>query len=331
MAETESRRDGSCEQRVGGRRSFLRRMAAGSLAGAGAAWFAGSPASRAQAAALSTSATAPSLPTITIGDKTVTRLIVGGNPLHGYSQPTRNIARHMEEYFTVERTAELLLHCEEVGIKTFQTSYSDKVRDALRLAWERGSKIQWICLTSGASSHPSLEKVLALKPIAFAHHGGVTDRLFREGKAEEIHDFVKRNHDKGLVVGVSSHVPDHIRAVEEKGWENDFFMTCFYNVVRTEEELKRDFGGVPVDNLSYFTSDPAAMTAVVRQSRKPCLGFKILAAGRLCWSHHSVEQAFRYAFGNMKPTDGVIVGMYPRFEDEPQQNAGFTLKYGGIG
>ena len=47
----------------------------------------------------------------------------------------------------------------------------------------------------------------------------------------------------------------------------------------------------------------------VRQIEKPCLGFKILAAGRLCWNRFSIERAFASAFSKMKPTDGVIVGM----------------------
>lgn len=309
-----------------GRREFLGQAGAGSLV-AGAAYLSGL--SRASAAA-STAEKAPLLPTITIGVKTVTRLVAGGNPITGASQATQNLARHMEEYFTVERTADYLVRCEAVGINTFQHSYWDKVCDALRLARERGSKIQWICLTSGGEGQASLEKVIELQPMALAHHGGVTDRLFREGKSDQIHDFIKKVHDKGLPAGVSSHVPAHVRAVEEKDWGNDFFMTCFYNVVRTSEEMKRDFGGIAVDKLSFWADDPKAMTDVIRQSRKPCLGFKILAAGRLCWSPDSVEQAFQFAFRNIKPSDGVIVGMYPRFEDEPKINAGLARKYGSV-
>jgi len=271
------------------------------------------------------------LPTITIGGKTITRLITGGNPTTGASQPTLNLSRHMDEYFTAERIADLLVLSEKAGINTFQHSASDKVRDGLRLAQERGSKIQWVCLTSDTKDKASWEKILELKPIALAHHGGVTDKLFREGKSEQIHDFIKKVHDKGLLAGVSSHVPNNVRAVEEKDWGNDFFMTCFYNVVRTEEEMKQDFKGVAVDKLSFWADDPKAMTEVIRQSRKPCLGFKILAAGRLCWSPESVEQAFQYAFRNIKPTDAVIVGMYPRFEDEPQINAALTRKHARTG
>jgi hypothetical protein len=63
------------------------------------------------------------------------------------------------------------------------------------------------------------------------------------------------------------------------------------------------------------------MCAVLRKISKPCLGFKILAAGRVCTSPKKVREAFDFAFKNLKPTDGVIVGMYPRFSDQIAENA----------
>jgi hypothetical protein len=69
------------------------------------------------------------------------------------------------------------------------------------------------------------------------------------------------------------------------------------------------------------------MTKVIRQVDQPCLGFKILAAGRMCSRQQKVEAAFKFAFEHLKPTDGVIVGMYPRYQNQIGQNAGFTRKF----
>ena len=330
MAKPKSRLNQRSKRGDSNRRDFLRQIAAGGLAGAAVYCSVAPRSSRAQAVTEPpVTKKAPLLPTIKIGDKTITRLVAGGNPVQGYSHSTQNLARHMMEYFTVEQTAQFVLYCEQVGINTFQVSYSDKVRDALRLAWERGSKIQWICLTSDAPGHAPLETVLPLKPIAVVHHGVTTDNLFREGKTDQISDYIKKVHDAGLLAGMSTHDPLHVRTAEEAGWENDFFMTCFYNVVRTEEEIKSQLGAIPLGEL-FLPDDPKAMTETIRQSRKPCLGFKILAAGRLCWNPYSVQQAFAFAFRNIKPSDGVIVGMYPRFKDEPQENALLTRKYGAV-
>jgi len=319
----------ACVGRQRDRRDFLKRIGGGSLAAAGTSWFAATANRNGQAAEAAPSAQAPLLPTVKIGDKTITRMIVGGNPVQGYAHATQKLAQHMMEYFTVEQTAKFLLHCEEMGINTFQSSYSDKVRDALRKVWEAGSKIQFIALTADDPTQTPLDKILPLNPIAISHHGVVTDSRFREGKQELIHDYIKKVHDKGLLAGMSSHNPKNIAAAEEAGWENDFFMTCFYNVVRTDEDIKRDFGALLVGE-PYLADDPKRMTDAVRQSKKICLGFKILAAGRLCQNQFAVEQAFRFAFQSIKPTDAVIVGMYPRFSDEVAENAGFVRKYGRI-
>ena len=79
---------------------------------------------------------------------------------------------------------------------------------------------------------------------------------------------------------------------------------------------------------SFFASVPLEMTRVARQVDQPCLGFKILAAGRMCHKEYLVREAFEFAFEHLKPSDGVIVGMYPRFHDQIRQNAGYTRQFG---
>ncbi len=44
-----------------------------------------------------------------------------------------------------------------------------------------------------------------------------------------------------------------------------------------------------------------------------------------------MKEAFRFAFTNIKPSDGVIVGMYPRFFDEIAANAGYVRELGKSG
>src|SRR5271157_6361200 len=81
-----------------------------------------------------TEAHAEALPDIAIGNKRVSRLIVGSNPIVGYSYGTAKLTAHMQNYFTVERTTEFLLHCERRGITTFQGNLSPKIRSALLAA-----------------------------------------------------------------------------------------------------------------------------------------------------------------------------------------------------
>ncbi len=267
------------------------------------------------------------LPTIQLGKHTVTRLLTGYNPVGGYSHATSNLSTHMREYFTVERTVEFLRHSEEQGINTFQFDPTEKVEKVLDLLWRTDSKLQFVCLTTESFGGLSAARILELKPIALSHHGGVTDSLFRSGEAQKVHDFVKKAHDMGVLAGVSSHNPDNVKRMADEGWENDFFMTCFHHLTRTREEMQKELGQITFGE-PFVESDPPRMTAVIRQVDKPCLAFKILAAGRRCDSPDAVGEAFRWAFENIKKTDAVIVGMFQQFQDEVALNAAFTRKYG---
>jgi hypothetical protein len=311
-------RDSSAEAGRAERRRFLKQISAGAVAALGTP------------GALSSAKAFTPLPTIALGPHRLTRLIAGSNPISGYSHSTRNLAEHMKEYFSHDRIVGLIERCEKAGINAWQTGHGpdEKVVAALRALRERGSKIHWLCLGWQGGGHRPLKEVVDLGPIAVVHHGGVTDRLFRKNQADKVHDFIKKAHDLGVLAGVSSHNPDNIAYVEDKAWENDFFMTCFYNVSRPAEEIRERFGTTIVGE-PFLESDRDLMSAVVRQVKRPCLAFKILAAGRLCWNDESVESAFQYALSHIKSTDAVILGMYPRFSDEVARNVELTLKYAG--
>ena len=303
-----------------GRRRFLKQMCSGAAAVASSEVISAIPLLAGPTAA------AGVLPAVPVGPFRVTRLIAGGNPIGGWSHATNNLTRHMLEHFTLERTIEFLEKCEREGINTWQYDHETKAVSALRAVREKGSKLQFICLHA-TKRGPLKKAVEETSPIALVHHGGVTDSLFRAGKAQEVHDFVKQAHDLGVLAGVSSHNPENIRRIFEEGWENDLFMTCFYYVSRQREDQQQLLGKVTVGE-PFFESDPDDMTRVIRKVTKTCLAFKILAAGRLCWEQKTVDEAFQYAFRNIKPSDAVIVGMFPRYEDEVRLNVGYVRKYG---
>jgi hypothetical protein len=141
-----------------------------------------------------------------------------------------------------------------------------------------------------------------------------------------VHDYIKRVHDHGLLAGVSTHNPDFVARIEDSGWENEFYMTCLYNVTRTPEQVKKMVGDAVLGEL-FLESDPKLMTARVRQVRKPCLAFKLLGAGRVSGTPAGVENAFRFAYANIKPTDAAIVGMFPILNDEVKEDADLARRF----
>lgn len=275
---------------------------------------------------------AEQMPLISIGDRRLTRLIAGSNPLNGYSYLGPHVDRQMKAYFTPERTIEFLLDCERAGINAHQFSYSPQgdSTSIIRKARDRGCEMNFFCLAKTPQEvRPAIE---AADPFALVHHGGVTDRRFAEGKSELVHDFVKAVHDAGRVAGISAHNPDCIKQVADEGWNADFFMTCFYFLTR--KTVQKKTASIPKPDLPhvgpypFYRDDPVAMTRVVRQVEKPCLGFKILAGGRKCANQGMVRGAFRFAFERIKPNDGVIVGMFPKYFDEVGANTEYARAWG---
>jgi hypothetical protein len=65
------------------------------------------------------------------------------------------------------------------------------------------------------------------------------------------------------------------------------------------------------------------MMQTVRKAKKPCLAYKVLAAGRTVNSPQEVKERMGLALDGIKPTDAVIIGMYQRFNDQIGQTAQF--------
>ena len=302
-----------------GRREFLTRCSAAAAAGllsGGAAVAADSP--------------RVALPTIALGPHRVSRLIVGSNPISGYSYLGPEVDREMKAYFTPGRTLAFLQQCERAGINTHQFSSASKATEIYRTLRQQGSKLQLIGLLSKPEDIQRVAKTL--QPIAMAHHGGATDRLFGEGRSGQVRDFVKAVHDRGLLAGVSAHNPDCVKRIADEGWDVDFFMTCFYYLTRpklsADSAPAPEMIEAPVVNYKFYKTDPAAMCKVIRRVKQPCLAFKILGAGRRCADRAMVREAFRFAFEQIKPGDAAIVGMYPRHFDQVRANAQHARQLG---
>jgi len=273
---------------------------------------------------------ADTLPTVPLGEHRVTRLIVGGNPIYGYSHFNRQYDQHMREWFTDERVVKLLSDCERAGINTWQASFNYDLQRQFPKVRGAGCKIQFICLA--ASWHydekmgRSPEEVLAgtikcaqaameFKPIGIAFHGFATDILYRAGKIDSVKNFIDRVHDLGTAAGISTHNPKILATLHEKGFANDFYMAGLHYLSRQPEDWVKEIGTVPVDE-GWIASDPPKMAAAVRQVEKPTLVYKVLAAGRKCGSEEQKHEAIKWAYDQIKPIDATIIGLYPRYSDQ---------------
>jgi hypothetical protein len=269
------------------------------------------------------------MPSITFGPHMISRLVCGSNTINGNSYLGHHMDRYMREYFTPERTVKLLLACEQAGITAHQVSMHKRSDSYLRLLWEKGSKMQIISVSY--DERESMEDVIRIaRPIAIVHHGGVTDRFFAENKSGLVHDYIKKIKDKGLLAGVSAHNPDCIKKIADENWDVDFFTTCFYFLTRNLFGKVEILPTLDVYPTPFYRDDPKAMIQVMQQVKQPCLAFKILAGGRLCSDQNAVKAAFKFTFDNIKPIDGIMVGMFPWYFDEVGADAQYTRDFGKV-
>jgi hypothetical protein len=265
----------------------------------------------------------PLLPTIKLGPHDVTRLIIGGNPIYGYSHFNRILSQSQTAWHTPDRVLELLRHAEAKGINTWQNSYAQRTLSDLDQYRAAGGKMNWLCLGKPDwDQHPELiDDAARRKPIGISPHGALGERLFREKKFSALTDLLKRIRDAGVLVGLSAHNPALIEASQEKGWDVDYYMCCLYYLTRPRDEFAKLLGGeLPLGEM-YLPSDPPRMFKVIQKTSKPCLAYKVLAAGRRIDSPTQVKQALQTALDNIKPTDAMIIGMYNQFSDQVAENA----------
>jgi hypothetical protein len=307
------------------RRDFLQQAAG--LA-AGAAVLSGS----AQAAPPA-GPSAPLLPTIKLGPHQVTRLIIGGNPIYGYSHFNRLLSEHQRAWHTPERVVELLKHCEKCGLNTWQNSYAERTLADLDRYRAAGGTMHWLCLGKPDwDQYPDrIDDAAKRRPIGIAPHGALAERLHRQNRLDVLTTLLKRIRDQGVLVGLSAHNPALIALAEEKGWDVDYYMCCLYYLTRPKEEFQKLLGpDLPLpDREIYLPSDPKRMFDTIQAARKPCLVYKVLAAGRRIDTPAMVRGCFATAFASIKPTDAVIVGMYQQFGDQVGENANIVREITG--
>ncbi len=265
------------------------------------------------------------LPTIRLGDADVTRLIIGGNPFSGNSHVSEDMSAEMENFFTTQEVKRTLFRCMECGINAMQLRADRHIMRIMREFRMEGGELHWVAQTAPEllSYEGMVRQAMAYNPVAIYHHGTMTDQLYKAGEYDEIRRRLEVLKKTGRAVGLGTHMPEVIAYAEEHGFGADFYMACVYNISR-EDRVSSAITGKANNGEIFDEEDVVKMYRMIRQVQKPCLAFKILGATRRCDTQEDVQAAFDQAFANIKPTDAVVVGMYPKTLDQVGLNARYT-------
>jgi hypothetical protein len=263
--------------------------------------------------------------TVPIGSVRVGRFIVGHNPICANSHISEQLDAEMREYFTDRNVLALYRRAEQLGVRTLMIRGDYRMLNWLELYRRQGGKMNVLAQTA-SEMHDIFANIRVLAAAgaeAIYHHGTQTDKFWRQGRIDHTLDYLKCMRDCGVAVGLCSHQPEVLDYAVQHDWDVDFYLASFYNISREARESSIVAGRPQYDKEHYLPEDREAMARQIRRLNRPVLAIKILAAGRHCGTQEQVREAFRYAFANLRPTDAVVVGLFPKHEDQ----LGSDLRY----
>jgi hypothetical protein len=243
------------------------------------------------------------LPVQKIGSVTVTRLIIGGNPISGnaHSRDLWYVSSLMGHYFTDGKCVETLQLCEECGINTAQLRTDSHIVRILDKYWKQGGKMQWIAQIK--PHKPDISDIMNDVRMAFDNgavggylQGQVADGLVQAGRIDLVQKAWEDIKANGTIAGIGGHSLDVIKACERAGMEPDFYMKTLHR--NDYWSAKRE-----PENDNIWSVTPEKTIEFMKKVKRPWIAFKVLAAGAI-----HPREGFKYAFEN--GADFICVGMF---------------------
>lgn len=281
------------------------------------------------------------IPTVRWGEHDISRLVLGHNPIKGWSHQSEDLDAEMrswhEELSNRVRTVARAVEC---GINTcqFGGAVMFEAIEAYASGADSPGALQWIATHYGNDGgdlgkggtqdfNAELEQILAVRPgpIGVMHFGEKTDRLYFDGRLDVLEDRLKRLRDTGLLVGVGTHLVEVAQELASRDVDVDFFQTSCYTVYSHAGERA-------VDRSSEVFSDDdrERVLQFVAGVEKPCIVFKILGANRRCGSDDEIRASFEEVYRRIKPSDVALVGMWQKYRDQVGFNAALVESILGV-
>ena len=251
-----------------------------------------------------------SIPKGKIGDFELSRLIMGGNLIGGWSHARDLIYvdRLIKTYHTDERVISTLQLAEKCGINAI-ISNPQQCAIVNKYRHETGGKMQFISDCGvGDNFMEGIEVSLEGGAHAMYSHGGKSDISIYNNDVsffDELEKGLELIRSYGKPAGIGAHRVETVQACVERGIKPDFWVKTLHShdYWSVQVDLERKDVPEPGWKDNNFCHKPQATVDYMNQLEEPWIAFKTLAAGAIV-----PEKGFQYAFNS--GADFICVGMY---------------------
>jgi hypothetical protein len=241
---------------------------------------------------------------VNIGNISLSRLILGGNPFSGISHQTPEMDLAMRRYYTVDRIKQTLREAEAIGVNTLIARADHHIIRLLHEYRDEGGTIQWFAQTCPeyGDHEASVVRAAATGAKGCFIHGGVMDQLLAKCRLNEIPPVIDMIREKGMLAGVAGHNPA-VHEWAESNLDLDFHMCSYYNPSSRDERAEHVSGS----EEWFLEKDRRIMTDLIRTLSRPVIHYKVMAAGR-----NDPADALNQVAKSMRESDAVCVGVFTK-------------------
>ncbi len=250
------------------------------------------------------------------GEKMVSRLIMGGNLISGWSHARDLIyvSSLFKAYNTQEKIFETLMLAERAGINTI-TIYVTQfpVINAYKKRFNSNLQTMSEIIPTKKDIFGQVDQVIDSGVDYILIQGAACDYRVRDGEIDVVMkcaDYIKQ---QGYPVGLGAHSIQALIACDEAGIEADFYFKTMHHDQYWSAHPKVNRQPFVWDSNENIDHDqfhdnmwclfPEKTIEFVQKVQKPVVGFKVLAGGAI-----HPEDGFQYAFDN--GADFICVGMF---------------------
>ncbi len=245
-----------------------------------------------------------------IGNFELSRLIMGGNLIGGWSHARDLIYvdKLIKTYHTDERVILTLQLAEKCGINAI-ISNPQQCRIVNKYRRETGGKMQFISDCGvGDSFIEGIEVSIEGGAHALYSHGGRTDiRIYNNDLTifDDLTKGLELIRSYGKPAGIGAHRIETVQACVEHGIKPDFWVKTLHSQDYWSAQVDLERKDVPEPGWkdNNFCLKPQETIDYMNQLEEPWIAFKTLAAGAIY-----PEKGFQYAFNS--GADFICVGMY---------------------